>query len=272
MYEKLTAATRYIQSIRTSVPQVGIVLGSGLGWLTDEVQNRTAIPYSEIPYFAKTTIKGHEGQLILGELCGVKVAILQGRVHFYEGHSMEEVVFPVRVLSTLGVESLILSNAAGGINYDYRPGDLVLIEDHINLMAHNPLIGPNIAELGPRFPDMTTAYEKHLRDVFIKVACDIGLDLKSGVYCALLGPTYETPAEIRMLRALGADLVGMSTVPEVIAANHLGLKVAAISCVTNLAAGMSGKKLDHEEVKVEASKAMKNFTNLLKGVLTQLSK
>lgn len=275
MYERLTAATKYIQSIRSSVssvPRVGIVLGSGLGAYAEQVEDRTVIPYSDIPYFFRPTVKGHEGQLVLGKIAEVEIVILQGRVHSYEGHTMEEVVFPVRTLSTLGIEALILTNAAGGINYNFHPGDLVAIEDHINLMGQNPLIGPNISELGPRFPDMTQAYNKKLIDLFMESAKDIGYNLKRGIYCGLLGPTYETPAEIRMLRTLGADMVGMSTVPETIAAGHLGLKVCGISCITNLAAGMSGKKLDHEEVKEQALKSMNTFSNLLTAALVRIGK
>ncbi len=272
MYEQLGIAAKYIQSIRSSVPKVGIVLGSGLGKYVEKIEDKTVIPYSDIPGFKNTCVEGHEGRLILGKSEGIDVAVMQGRVHVYEGHPMEEVVFQVRTLATLGIEILLLTNAAGGINYDYNPGDLVLIEDHINLMGNNPLVGPNINELGPRFPDMTEAYSKDIRDIILKAADEINYKMKKGIYCALLGPTYETPAEIKMLRALGADMVGMSTVPESIAANHLGLKVGGISCITNLAAGMSNKQLNHQEVKEEAHKVMDTFISILNKTIYHIGK
>lgn len=272
MYEKLGTAARYIQSIHSSTPRVGIVLGSGLGAFVDSLKEKTVIPYSDIPYFKQTTVEGHEGRLILGKVEGVEVAILQGRQHAYEGHPMDEVVFPVRVLATLGIEVLILTNAAGGINLNFKPGELVLIEDHINLMARNPLIGPNINELGPRFPDMTEAYNKEIRKYIEEAAKKHGVKLQKGVYAGVLGPTYETPAEIRMLRAIGADMVGMSTVPESIAANHLGLKVAGISCVTNMGAGIENVKLKHEDIKEQAVKVMHGFISILKETIATIGK
>lgn len=263
MYNRLLTAAKQIQSKREATPKVGIILGSGLGAFVNSIEDQTVIPYSDIPYFKNTTVEGHDGRLILGRIKGVEVAVLQGRIHGYEGHSMEEIVFPTRVLATLGIDALILTNAAGGINLNFSPGDLVLIADHLNLMGKNPLVGPNIAELGPRFPDMTHAYNVELRSMVKEAAKEMNYNMKEGVYCALLGPTYETPSEIKMLRVFGADMVGMSTVPESIAANHLGLRVAGISCITNMGAGIENKKLHHDEVKEQAIKVMNTFTELL---------
>lgn len=263
MYEKLGAAAKHIGTFKEAPPRVGIILGSGLGAFVDSVEEQIHIAYKDIPHFRDCTVEGHQGRLILGVVAGVDVAILQGRLHAYEGLPMEEVVFPTRVLATLGVEKLILTNAAGGINLDYSPGDIVCISDHINMMAANPLIGPNINELGPRFPDMTQAYNLELQDAFKAAAKDMDYNLKTGIYAGVLGPTYETPAEVRMLGIIGADMVGMSTVPESIAANHLGIQVCGLSCITNMAAGISKKKLDHSEVKEEALKVMKTFSDLL---------
>ena len=272
MYEKLKTASKHIKSICPVTPKIGVILGSGLGDFVKKIENPTVIPYSEIPNFGKTTVEGHEGRLIIGKVNGVDVAVMQGRLHSYEGHPMENVVFPVRVLATLGIESLVLTNAAGGINTNFRPGDLVLIDDHINMMGTNPLIGPNISELGPRFPDMTMAYTADLKECILGAAKDIGYDMKKGVYVALQGPTYETPAEIRMLRVLGGDMVGMSTVPETIAASHLGLKVCGISCITNMGAGIENKKLHHDEVKEQANMVMETFCNLLIKSIARIGK
>lgn len=270
MYEKLGTAADYIQTLHSTHPRIGIVLGSGLGAFVESVEEAKIIPYRDIPYFRETTVEGHEGRLILGKISGVDVALLQGRLHAYEGLPMEEVVFPVRVLATLGIESLILTNASGGINLNFRPGNLVIIKDHINLMGKNPLIGPNINELGPRFPDMTYAYNKELKEAIKSAAKEIKVSVMEGVYCGLLGPTYETPAEIHMLRILGADMVGMSTVPEAIAANHLGLKVAGISCITNMAAGIEDHGLNHQDVKEEAKRVMEEFSQLLKTSISKM--
>ncbi len=272
MFEKLGQTAKHIQSMKKTAPKVGLILGSGLGLYVEQIKDKTVIPYSDIPYFHESTVDGHEGRLILGTVEGVEIAVLQGRIHAYEGHPMEDVVFPTRVLATLGIESLILTNAAGGINTNYTPGDLVIIEDHINMMGTNPLIGPNIIELGPRFPDMTRAYNPKIVNIFKETSKQIGLDIKTGVYCALQGPTYETPAEIGMLRTIGADMVGMSTVPESIAANHLGIKVGGISCITNMAAGITGEKLNHEEVKEQALEVMGKFSKLLSGSIKEIAK
>ncbi len=269
---KILESSQYIQGRFNVKPKIGIVLGSGLGIYVDQIQNKTIIPYQDIPHFKRTTVEGHEGRLILGEVHGVPVAALQGRMHPYEGHPMEEIVHPIRTLAALGIEMLFVTNASGGINLDYHPGDLVAIEDHINLSGRNPLVGPNIAELGPRFPDMSQAYDPELRELLKKVAKNHHVNLKSGVYCSVLGPTYETPAEIRMLRILGADLVGMSTVSEVIAANHLGLKVAGVACITNYAAGIKLEKLSHADVKKVAEKAMVGFATILTETIGELKK
>jgi purine-nucleoside phosphorylase len=263
MNEKLNKAAHYIQSIKTTKARIGVVLGSGLGVFVDQIEEKTIIPYNDIPFFKKTTVEGHAGQLILGKVKGVEVAVLQGRVHAYEGHSMEEVVFPIRLLKTLGVKTLILTNAAGGVNLNYHPGDLILIKDHINLMGKNPLIGPNDNQIGPRFPDMSHAYNPKLNEILKEVSKKLGHHLQEGVYVGVLGPSYETPAEIRMIRILGGDMVGMSTVPETIVANHLGLKVCGISCITNMGAGILDQTLKHEDIKDEAMKAMDHFTALL---------
>lgn len=269
---KIIESSQYIQSKIKIKPKVGIVLGSGLGIYVDQIENKTIIPYSEIPHFKKTSVEGHSGELIVGEVRGVPVAALQGRLHAYEGYAGEEIVHPVRTLAALGIEFLFLTNASGGINTDFHPGDLVAISDHINLSGRNPLVGPNIAELGPRFPDMGNAYDKELRELLMTVGKNHHVTLKSGVYCSVLGPTYETPAEIRMLRIIGADLVGMSTVPEVIAANHLGLKVAGVACVTNYAAGIKQEKLSHADVKKVAEKAMVGFATVLTETIGELKR
>ncbi len=270
--QKIIEASTYISSKISVKPKIGMVLGSGLGIYVDQIQNKIIIPYHEIPHFKRTTVEGHEGRLIIGEVHGVVVAALQGRIHAYEGHPMEEIVLPVRTLAALGIEMLFLTNASGGINADYHPGDLVAITDHINMSGRNPLVGPNIAELGPRFPDMTQAYDPELIALMTKVAKNHHVDMKSGVYCSVLGPTYETPAEIKMIKAIGGDLVGMSTVPEVIAANHLGLKVAGVACITNYAAGIKPEKLSHADVKRVAEKAMVGFATILTETIGELKK
>jgi purine-nucleoside phosphorylase len=270
--KKILEASQYIQSKIQKKPKIGIVLGSGLGIYIDQIQNKTVIPYHEIPHFKKTSVEGHSGALIIGEVHGVPVVALQGRHHAYEGHEMEEVVLPVRTLRTLGIEYLFLTNASGGINANFHPGDLVTISDHINLSGRNPLVGANLQDLGPRFPDMGNAYDKELRELLHKVGAENSVNLKNGVYCSVLGPSYETPAEIRMLRILGADLVGMSTVPEVIVASHMGLKVAGVACVTNYAAGIKEEKLSHADVKEVAEKAMVGFARVLTETIGELKR
>jgi purine-nucleoside phosphorylase len=269
---KILESSEYILSKISKKPKIGIVLGSGLGIYVDQIQNKIVIPYQDIPHFKRTSVEGHEGRLIVGEVHGVTVAALQGRLHTYEGHPMDEIVHPVRTLATLGIEALFLTNASGGINENFHPGDLVSISDHINLTGRNALLGPNIAELGPRFPDMTNAYDLELIELIASVAKNHHVEVKNGVYCSVLGPTYETPAEIRMLKIIGADMVGMSTVPEVIAANHLGLKVAGVACITNYAAGIKPEKLNHADVKKVAEKAMVGFATILTETIGELKK
>jgi purine-nucleoside phosphorylase len=262
-YDKIQKAKKFVEKKITAQPEIGIVLGSGLGELAETVEGAVAVGYGDIPNFKKPSVAGHAGRLVAGKLGSKDVAVLQGRYHFYEGHSIEEVVFPVRVLCALGIKKLILTNAAGGINTMLEPGNLMIITDHINLMGANPLAGPNDDRLGVRFPDMTHIYDPALVDVLASTMSDLGLGVKKGVYAGLLGPSYETPAEIRMLAAMGADAVGMSTVPEAIAAHHMGTAVAGISCVTNLAAGISSKPLDHKEVTETADRVKGHFIRLI---------
>jgi len=253
-------------------PKIGIILGSGLGPMADVIQNPTSIPYAEIPNFPRPTVEGHAGRLISGELEGVSVVALQGRVHAFEGHPMQTVVFPTRVLGSLGIDTLLVTNASGAINTRYRPCDLMIIEDHINLTGDNPLKGPNLSEFGPRFPDMTEPYDRAGIEVLTQVAKKQGLNVHRGVYAGLLGPSYETPAEIRMLRTLGADAVGMSTVPEVIAANHMGVRVVGVSCITNLASGISPDRLSHHEVMTNSKTLSENLIRLVRSALPELAK
>lgn len=264
MFTKVKESAKFIkEKINNQTPQMGIILGSGLGEFADEVEDRIEIPYSEIPHFHTTTVVGHVGRVVYGKIQGVSVIVFQGRFHAYEGHPFEDVVLPARVVKLLGAEELVVTNASGGINTDYTPGELVYIEDHINLTGNNPLIGENDDEFGPRFPDMSEAYSKDLNELLIKAAKDMDINLPKGIYAGLRGPSYETPAEIKYLRVIGADMVGMSTVPEVIAANHIGLKVCAVSCITNMAAGINAVKLDHADVKDVANMAMQKFKTLL---------
>lgn len=256
MYESAKQSAEYIQSKLKVTPEIGLILGSGLGILADEIEDAVAIPYSEIPNFPVSTVHGHAGQLVIGQLSGKTVIAMQGRFHHYEGYTMDKVTFPVRVMKLLGVEKLIVTNAAGGVNKDFTPGDLMLITDHINFMS-NPLIGANDERFGPRFPDMSTAYDKEFQQMARTVAADLNIAIQEGVYLGLTGPTYETPAEIRMARTLGADAVGMSTVPEVIVANHSSMRVLGISCITNMAAGILDQPLNHEEV-IETTEKVKN--------------
>lgn len=263
--EALTKAAAFVEQRAPKTRRVGVVLGSGLGMWADSLDAKTVVPYAEIPEMPRSTVVGHAGNLVLGKTGGVDVACLQGRVHLYEGHEPSRVVFGVRLLARLGCDAIVLTNAAGGIRRGFAPGDLMLVTDHLNLTARTPLSGPNLDELGPRFPDMTDAYSPALRALALSAAREAGVHLHEGVYAALLGPSYETPAEIAMLRTLGADAVGMSTVPEVIAMRHMGVPVAAVSCITNLAAGLSASKLDHSEVEATARAARDRFVALLSG-------
>ena len=264
------SAARFITSHCPLRPRIALVLGSGLGGFADELANATRIPYADIPEFPRSTAIGHAGTLVLGEAAGIPVAAMQGRAHLYEGYSPQQVAFPMRVFARMGVKAVVLTNAAGGINVSYSQGALVAIRDHINLQGHNPLVGPNDDRFGPRFPDMTDAYDPVLRAIAAEEAFRAGLDLHEGIYAAMLGPSYETPAEIRYLRTIGADLVGMSTVPEVIAARHMGMAVLAISCVTNMAAGMTGEKINHEEVLETGDRVRGKFLALLRAVLPRI--
>jgi purine-nucleoside phosphorylase len=264
-------AAKYIREKCKATPQIGLILGSGLGVLADEITDAAHIPYQEIPHFPVSTVEGHAGELIIGELEGKSVLVMAGRFHLYEGHAVEKVSFPIRVMKELGIETLVVTNAAGGINESYEPGDLMLIKDHINMMFRNPLIGPNDPELGVRFPDMSNAYDGELRELAHRVAGEQGVQLKEGVYAAVLGPSYETPAEIRMLRVLGGDAVGMSTVPEVIAARHAGIRVLGISCITNMAAGILPQPLSHDEVMETANRVKEMFIRLVKGLVREIA-
>ncbi len=251
------------------VPEVGIILGSGLGEFADEYCEY-ALPYSDIPNFIKSNVKGHKGQLVFAEIEGKKVVMMQGRNHFYEGHSMSEVTYPVKVMKCLGVKTLILTNAAGAVNESYRPADLMIITDHINNLGTNPLIGPNDDTLGERFPDMSEVYKKDLIKLAEKCADKLCIDIQKGVYWASTGPSYETPAEINMIRMLGADAVGMSTVPEAIVANYCGMNVLGISCISNAASGVSDAKLSHEEVIETTNKAKSRFKALVLEILKNM--
>ena len=271
-YERATEAAQYIQSKTTLRPKIALVLGSGLGGFADEFENATKIPFAEIPYFPRSTAIGHAGQLVLGEVDGIPLAGMQGRVHLYEGYSAKDVAFPVRVFFRMGVRAIVLTNAAGGIKFEFSEGRLVVIRDHINLQGVNPLTGSNDERFGPRFPDMTIAYDKRFREMTVGEGNRMGIGMYEGVYAALAGPSYETPAEIRYLRSIGADLVGMSTVPEVIAARHCGIRVLGISCVTNPAAGILERPLNHEEVLQTAERVKGQFIGLLLGVIPRIAK
>ena len=269
-FEKVQQAARLIEGRTTLRPRIGLVLGSGLGAFADGLQDATAIPYQQIPHFPVSTAVGHAGRLVVGQCAKIPVAVMQGRVHFYEGYSLREVTFSIRVLGALGIRALVFTNAAGGINRKLRARGLLLIRDHLNFQGTNPLRGPNEERFGPRFPDMTEAYSKKLRTTAKQVARKLRLRLFEGVYAALHGPSYESPAEIRALARLGADVVGMSTVPEVIVANHMGIEVLGISCVTNMAAGISKKKINHDEVLEAGERVGRQFTAFLRALIPAL--
>ncbi len=270
MIKAIDDAVSFLRGRSKIQPLVGVILGSGLGNVVDSIDVDTAIPYSEIPGAKVSTVLGHQGRLILGHSGGVPVAVMQGRVHFYEGYQMDEVMFLARVMGRLGIKTLIVTNAAGGVNTSFKSGDLMLISDHINFMGINPLRGPNVTELGVRFPDMSDAYPEALRDLAREVAREIGVLTQEGVYLALSGPTYETPAEIRAFRTLGADAVGMSTAPEVIAMSHMNIPVVGISCITNMAAGVIKQKLLHQEVMDTTARVEKEFVGLVLGLIRKL--
>lgn len=267
-------ALQAAQMIRTRYsPDVGIalVLGSGLGAFADELQERVIVPYEEIPGFAHSTVEGHAGRLVIGQAAGVPVVAMQGRFHYYEGYSFAEVVFPIRVFKFLGVHTVVLTNAAGGINVAFDKGALMVISDHLNLMGASPLRGPHDERFGPRFPDLTEVYTHALQEMVVEEAGEMGLEMRRGIYAALSGPSYETPAEIRMLRTLGADAVGMSTVPEAIAARQMGMQVIGISCITNLASGVvADQPIDHSEVLETGANVRVAFTELLRRIIQRL--
>ena len=269
-FVRAETAAKFIQKKTRLRPKIALVLGSGLGAFADEFAQATKIPYSKIPHYPRSTAIGHAGQLVIGTVEGVEVAGMQGRVHLYEGYSAKELAFPIRVFARMGVKAIILTNAAGGVKREFIEGRLVVISDHINLLGVNPLAGPNEDKFGGRFPDMTAAYDKRFRELTLAEGRLLGINLGEGVYAAVAGPSYETPAEVRYLRSIGADLVGMSTVPEVIAARHSGLRVLGISCVTNAAAGALDQPLDHKDVLETAERMKGQFTGLLRAVIPDL--
>ena len=267
IYQRIHAAADYIRERINSRPAIGLILGSGLGDLADSLENRIVIPYEDIPCFPRSGVAGHAGALVFGEICGKSLVVMQGRVHYYEGHSQEHITMPVRVMKLLGVERLVLTNAAGGVNLNYAPGDLMLISDHINFSGANPLVGDNLDEFGPRFPDASDVYTARLRRELLPKAEKAGIALKQGVYMMFSGPSFETPAEIRMARVLGADAVGMSTVPEALVAAHCGMEVMGISCISNMAAGVLNQKLSHQEVMDTGAMVHDKFQKLIKIVI-----
>ncbi len=266
------SAAQFLLSQTPLRPKIGLVLGSGLGAFADELSEATRVPYAQIPAFPRSTAVGHAGQMVIGKAGGIPVAAMQGRVHLYEGYSTKEVAFPMRAFGRMGIRAAVLTNAAGGINLEYKQGALVILTDHINLQGQNPLVGPNDDRFGPRFPDMTQAYWKPYRAIALEAARKLGKTVYQGVYAGLLGPSYETPGEIRYLRAIGADLVGMSTISEVVAARHMGIRILAISCVTNMAAGILDQVINHEEVLETGERVKGNFVALLRAVLPEIAK
>ncbi|MGA2002288.1 MAG: purine-nucleoside phosphorylase [Terriglobales bacterium] len=271
IFAQAESAAAFVVSQTKLLPQIGLVLGSGLGAFADDLTEAVRIPYADIPSFPRSTAIGHAGQLVIGKSLDVPVAVMQGRVHLYEGYSATEVAFPTRVLGRMGIRALILTNAAGGINTAYGQGALVMLRDHINLQGQNPLTGANDERFGHRFPDMTHVYAKRFREIALEEAKKLSIAPHEGVYAALAGPSYETPAEIRFLRTIGADLVGMSTVPEAIAARHMGINLLAISCVTNMAAGTTDQALNHEEVLEVGRRVMGQFIALLRAILPRIA-
>lgn len=270
MLNKIKKAANYISDKTDIKPEMGLILGSGLGVLAGDINNKVEIDYEDIPDFPVSTVEGHAGKLVLGKLEGKNVVAMQGRFHYYEGYSMQEITMPVRVMKLLGIDRMIVTNAAGGINRNFNPGDFMIITDHINLMGDNPLIGENHKEFGPRFPDMSEAYDKNLRKVAEKTAREESLVVRNGVYAGMSGPSFETPTEIRKLRKDGADAVGMSTVPEVIVANHMNIDVLGISCITNMAAGILLQPLSHEEVIEITEKVKPEFKKLVRTILKRI--
>ena len=270
LYQQASEAAQYIQKNNNYKPKIGLILGSGLGSLVQEMTDTSEFPFEEVPHFAVPTTEGHSGKVVFGKLLGVPVVALSGRYHFYEGFDLSIVTFPVRLMRMLGIETLILTNACGAINTEFKPGDLMVITDHINLVSNNPLIGKNIEQFGPRFPDSSEIYTKSLRKIAHQAAEKLGILLRDGVYAWWTGPSYETPAEIKMIRILGADAVGMSTVPEALVASHMDMKVLGISCLTNMASGILDQKLSHQEVLEVAQTVNLKFRNLIKNIVIQL--
>ena len=272
LYAQLQEASAFVRErLAGRTPQVGLILGSGLGSFAETLEDAVTIDYGDIPHFATSTVVGHAGRLVCGTRAGVSCIAMQGRVHMYEGQPAAQVTFPVRTMIFLGARTLVITNAAGGMHADWEPGTFMLIRDHINLMHDHPLRGPNDDRLGPRFPDMTRAYDPALRELARRASARCGVPLQEGVYLASTGPTYETPAEIRMMRAMGADACGMSTAPEVIVANHMGARVLGISCITNKAAGITGEPLSHEEVTITAERVRGQFQRLIETILVELA-
>ena len=270
LLKKIKSAKEYIKNIDDRNIDTAIILGTGLGRLASDIEDKKVIKYGDIPFFPVSTVEGHAGELIIGRIGSKNVLALNGRFHYYEGYSMETVVFPVRVIKALGVNSIIVSNAAGGMNPHFKAGDLMIINDHINLMGNNPLIGKNYDEIGPRFPDMSDAYHKEYIKIANECAKELGIHVQNGVYLAVSGPNYETPAELKMMRTLGGDAVGMSTIPEVIAANHMGMHVLGISCITDMAIADNLEPLDHEKVIQTANSSMEKFVLLVKGIIGKI--
>ncbi|SEF82863.1 purine-nucleoside phosphorylase [Caloramator fervidus] len=268
--EKINAAKEYIKERIEKTPDVAIILGSGLGKLADEIENKMVIKYNEVPHFPESTVVGHAGEFIFGYIGDKYVMAMNGRFHYYEGHDMKDVTLPIRVMRALGIDKIIVTNAAGGMNPEFEAGDLMIITDHINMIGTNPLIGRNYEELGPRFPDMSQAYNRELIKLAEECAKKLNIKVQKGVYVAVSGPNYETPAELRMLRFMGADAVGMSTVPEVIVANHGGMKVLGISCITDMAIPDNLEPLDHERVVATAAKATQKFVALVKEIVKSM--
>jgi purine-nucleoside phosphorylase len=271
LYERAEHAARIIRSRTSETQRIALVLGSGLGAFADDFEDSVSIPYEEITGFPRSTAEGHAGRLVIGKVDQVPVVAMQGRVHFYEGYSLEQVTFPIRVFNLLGIKTLILTNAAGGVNVQLSQGALMVLSDHLNLMGDNPLRGPNDSRFGPRFPDMSAAYSPELQEIVIEEARTLGVEVRRGVYAALSGPSYETPSEIHMLRNLGADAVGMSTVPEVIVARQMDMEVLGISCITNLAAGITDEPINHEDVMATGDRVRETFTSLMRRVVARVN-
>jgi purine-nucleoside phosphorylase len=270
LYRRVERAAEVISSRGDGKPRIALVLGSGLGAFADELQEKVVVPYDQIPGFARSTVQGHAGQLVIGKSGGVPLVAMQGRFHYYEGYPLEQVVFPIRTFGLLGVQTVVLTNAAGGINVQFDKGALMVISDHLNLMGASPLRGPHDERFGARFPDMTEVYARDLQEMVVAEAHGIGLEMRRGIYAALSGPSYETPAEIRMLRTLGADAVGMSTVPEAIVARQMSMRVVGISCITNLASGVADQLIDHSDVMETGEQVRVAFTELLRRIIQRL--